>query len=206
MDDQKNSIAAYFGAPEEHYWRWSDNGDVIEYGSDLTICYTDELITILEEINDQGWPPLGSILLLLIACKAPGKHILTLKYNLDYLLLNIRNKDGSLFLEIQEHLQQTIKLMNIVGKLPVEYRSGKKRSLLLKTIFAGIPPVVPTHKTTTLLHFFYKDTFVNNQDEYTQLIAELAPLSTAAQQITDTDTLELQLRTSLKQLPEALPV
>lgn len=205
MDDQKNSIADYFGAPEYYYWQWDDSGDVIEYGRDLTICYSQELITILEEISDQGWPPLGSILLVLIACKEDGKHIVPMKYRFDDWLLNIRN-DGPFLLELQAHVQQTLKLLHVVAALPAEYRSGKKRSLLLKTIFAGIPPVVSSHKAKILLHFFSKNTFVNNQQAYTQLIAELTPLSIAAQHITDTDTLELQLRTSLEQVPDALPI
>lgn len=206
MDDNKNSIADYCGAPNNYYWQWGDNGEVIEYGRDLTVCYTDELISILKEMSDQGWPPLGSILLVLIACKEDGKHIVPLKYSFDNFLRSLRGEDGTFYLEVQAHIQQTIQLLNVIAALPADYRSGTKRNLLLKTIFTDIPPVISSAKAHTLLHFFYKDTFVNKQNAYTQLIAELTPLSTIAQQITDADTLELQLRTSLEVIPEPLPL
>jgi hypothetical protein len=206
MDEKKNSIADYFSAPKDYCWQWTEKGEVIDWHTDLTICYTDELIGILEEMSDQGWPPLGSILLVLIACKEEGKHILPATKIMEVFLLDIRAENDALYQQQLLHLQQVKKLLGIIAKLPLEYRSGKKRALLLKTIFTGIPPVVSSIKTRTLLHFFYKNIFINKQQDYTQLAAELAPLAIAAQEVNDKDALELKLRTSLEILPDALPV
>lgn len=202
MDEQKNKIAAYFGASNNHYWEWLDNGEVIGWNKDITICYADELLPILAEMSDQGWPPLGCILMILLACKEDGKHFTKIKSDI-VIWQYYQLKEAA---PIKKHVAPALRLLQIVSELSPAYRTGKKRALLLKSIFAGIPLPVNSQQAKYLLAFFYKDFLRNHQEVHTQLLAELATLAAAAERIESKEALESILRTGLEQVPAPAPV
>lgn len=60
----------YFTPPEPYFWRWQDAGQVVGWTDNRTIAFRDEIVQILERLVPEGLPPLGSLLLLLAACRA----------------------------------------------------------------------------------------------------------------------------------------
>ncbi|PSL46654.1 hypothetical protein CLV51_103635 [Chitinophaga niastensis] len=203
MDDQTNLIDSYFSAPKDYIWSWGDDGEVLEC-SDFTICYTDELINILGEMALQGWPPLGSILLVLCACKDARKYVERVIEVMNLYSTAIKSDARSKEITLQIH--KTHRLLEIITQLPKKYRSANNRALLLKTIFEPITPYIESGQASQTLHFFYKSVFTRAHSPVEQLSAELTYLANAATHVKDSASLELKLRTSLEKLPEVLPV
>jgi len=62
-------IRSYFAPPARSYWRWTDGGRVATWKDELTIAFREELEFVLWRLAPSGLPPLGSVLLLLAACR-----------------------------------------------------------------------------------------------------------------------------------------
>lgn len=207
MENKNEAVADYFSAPQQYYWQWGENGEILEFNFDLTVCYTDELLAILEAMSDQGWPPLGSILLVLAACKEDGKHIHQITNIIRLYVHELLGQHPELYETLFRQLYQVKALLEIIARLPPEYRSGKKRTLLLKTIFTTVPAKINSSKAKQLLHHFYKSIFHHPRAQHLEhLVAELESLAAAAAKIKDREALELMLQTSLEIVPAPLPV
>ncbi|MET0393041.1 MAG: hypothetical protein ABW019_07855, partial [Chitinophagaceae bacterium] len=63
------NIKNYFQAPRDYFWRWSENMEVLEWNNGNTICYRDDLISLLRELSLEGFPPLAPLLMILTACQ-----------------------------------------------------------------------------------------------------------------------------------------
>ena len=61
--------AMYLSATVSSYWKWSDNGQEIAWADGHALSFLPELTPVLERLARDGLPPLGSILLLLAACR-----------------------------------------------------------------------------------------------------------------------------------------
>jgi hypothetical protein len=59
----------YFAAAAHPYWRWEDEGNVIAWSDGTTIAFRAELVALLERMRPQTLPPIGSVVLLLAACR-----------------------------------------------------------------------------------------------------------------------------------------
>lgn len=59
----------YAKPPANHYWRWSDGRDAIEWEDWETLALWQEVLTVLNSLQPNGIPPLGSVLILIAACR-----------------------------------------------------------------------------------------------------------------------------------------
>ncbi len=60
----------YAVPPEGHFWKWSEGYDAIEWADGTTLALWPEVHAILDFLgNESGLPPLGSLLLVLAACR-----------------------------------------------------------------------------------------------------------------------------------------
>jgi hypothetical protein len=59
----------YFAPTAHPYWRWEDEGNVITWADGTTIAFRAELVAVLERLRSQSLPPIGSVVLLLAACR-----------------------------------------------------------------------------------------------------------------------------------------
>jgi hypothetical protein len=63
-------IINYAIPPESYFWKWSASHDAIEWSDGTTLALWPEVHAILDFLaNDSGVPPLGSLLLVLAACR-----------------------------------------------------------------------------------------------------------------------------------------
>ena len=69
MDDRLMQALNYLQPPPGYFWHWTEGGRVIEWSDGSTVCFRDELQTVLRELAPGGLPPLGPLLLLLAACR-----------------------------------------------------------------------------------------------------------------------------------------
>jgi len=188
----------YFRAPKNYFWRWGDNGEVMEWVNGITICYRDDLIYLLKNLSAKKLPSLGSILLLLSACKKEFTEQ-------EELLLNQQNCfDGN---ELEGLLEDTTRFLHIVNRLPEELKTGNARMNLIHEVFYGS-------------NFFYSgmnakdaldelnsgriDHLVLEQGDSIvkeQFISDLLYFSNALKKYTDKDSLAIKLKTGLDALP-----
>ncbi|MFY0254466.1 hypothetical protein ACDQ55_10980 [Chitinophaga sp. 30R24] len=198
-----DNMSAYFSTPPDYFWQWMDKGDVIDLTDTFTICYTGELQDILSTLAPQGWPSLGSILVILCGCKDDRSYLTKT------IALLRAHGEKTTNQQLHAHLKISLfhinRLLEIIQQLPKELRSGKKRALLINTLFEGVTPVVNSDEADRILHFFYPQVFTGNKQKDEQLNVDLQYLIAAARQVTNSRFLEMKLRTNLEQLPILQP-
>lgn len=69
MTDVNTKAARYLTPPEGAFWRWSDEGDVIEWADGPTIAFRSEVAAVLATLAPYGLPSLDLVVLLLAACQ-----------------------------------------------------------------------------------------------------------------------------------------
>ena len=69
METPLYSIRSYFKFSQQYFWQWAEDGEVVEWRNGDTICYREDLANILAATAESGLPPIGTILLLLVACQ-----------------------------------------------------------------------------------------------------------------------------------------
>ena len=67
MKDTSKISTLYFQAPKDYFWRWAENGTILELKNGSTVCYREDLVQFFKELTINGFPPLASILLVLLA-------------------------------------------------------------------------------------------------------------------------------------------
>ncbi len=116
----------YFQAPKNYFWRWGDNGEVLEWTNGTTICYRDDVIDLLRELSAKRLPSFSSILLLLSVCKK--------EFTNDELFFIIRGQkiteDGKLY----SFIDDAIAFLRVVNGLPEELKTGRARMHLIHEV------------------------------------------------------------------------
>ena len=69
MKEIYQQTTKYFSAHQDYFWKWAEWGNVIEFANEKTICYREDLSNILGELPNTTSLSLGTILLILCACK-----------------------------------------------------------------------------------------------------------------------------------------
>ena len=119
----------YFIAKSNYFWRWAENGTVIEWVDGDTICYREDLVMILKGLSHIGLPPFGSLLLAIAACQNNWKDLSDQKLKLVETcyakLINHRINDS--YKDKLNFYKDLFKLLSIIGNLPPAFRTGNKR-------------------------------------------------------------------------------
>lgn len=67
----------YLAAPEQAFWRWSDDGGLVEWRDGTTIAFRAEIADVLRPFARTGMPPFGLVVLVLAACRGSWKRDLS---------------------------------------------------------------------------------------------------------------------------------
>lgn len=62
-------VEDYLRPPCNTFWQWQDSGEVIAWADGRTIAFRRELALVVKRLRAQPLPPLGTIVLLLAACR-----------------------------------------------------------------------------------------------------------------------------------------
>lgn len=131
-------VKEYFQSYKNYFWEWKTDDDIPEDSEyklnnmiyfpkiSSTVAYRVYVIEILKELQLQGWPPFGALLLVLYATQDGYKQL------------------RSLLAELEEHCQREeikklfseagffLKKLEILNKT---YKTGRNRVILIQTIF-----------------------------------------------------------------------
>lgn len=210
MNDHSASTIHYFKAPKEYFWRWEESGNVIEFANGSTICYREELIFILKNLDIPNGAPIGTVLLLLCACKNDYDGLYDFNRRVDLLGRN-EKYDQQTHNDAKGLVRRALTFLKIVNNLPSDSRSGLKRIALLQAI---LQDQIDTEavKMAALINEFESgsldDAIFNKHIDFhfNILQRDLDPLVAALQQSPDLESLELRLRTGLAQVPQKVEI
>jgi hypothetical protein len=209
MDNFLMNVVEYFRPPESYFWRWAENGNVIEWHNGNTICYRDELVTILKHLSKEGLPSLGAVLLVLSACKDDWKDSENKIGILQGVLQIIQAKEQkrpALF-NLPFYLNDALLFLDQVNGLPKSLRTGEKRNWLLYTIFEKTEKKQAAHKAQDIIeefnrgrvdHFIFKEGLNPAGIHFKR---DLECLDKALKEFPTTALLETKIKTGVIELP-----
>lgn len=132
-------LVSYFQSYEDYFWDWGTDEDILDptgynennflYVPNLgTISYRAYLIEILKELTDPGFPPFGSLLLVLYAVQENY-------FNLDTIFLHINKAENKLPKRITDDMINASKFLGHLQELKPSFKKLQNKIILLKTIF-----------------------------------------------------------------------
>jgi len=203
------SIRSYFKFSQQYFWQWAEEGEVVEWRNGDTICYREDLANILAATAESGLPPIGTILLLLVACQDKP---LSVYEKLLVETIQQLPQPTSWRETMEGFASQAIEFMEIIQSLPAALRSGNNRIHLLNSLIAKIPNKIPAAKakemSLTLDSGEWDGLFVKRSGkiDWKTLKVDLENLRNLFGFFTTKEELELQLRTGLQQLPSPVDI
>jgi hypothetical protein len=120
----------YFQQHDGYFWQWEDGGEVAAIPGGNTIAYKSFIADVMEKLMEQGLPRFGSVLLVLIATNSNSEDSLLTVRRLVEPLLGEAIGD-------RKPLESALDFLKELSSLPLNYRQGKNRLLLLHTLFAN---------------------------------------------------------------------
>ncbi|MES2775515.1 MAG: ribosomal protein L7/L12 [Bacteroidota bacterium] len=124
----------YFQSYSNYFWQWEDDTEVLSIPNGGTIAYREQMVQTLQGLADNGLPPFGSLVLAFIATNN------SLDDNVGLIEKHFTN--FSISDRIVPHIdiegyRDSFAFLRRLHQLPVSYKSGKRRMILLQTIFAN---------------------------------------------------------------------
>jgi hypothetical protein len=209
MDNTLTRVVEYFRPPENYFWRWADNGQVIEWRDGDTICYRDELLDILKQLSHEGLPSIGAILLVLSACRdKPDTVDKEDSSSIVLRLMNYYGKNTSILKGMKDRVVEATRMLHLVSALPQELRTGPKRIWVLYTIFKGLNKKITSafaagcidcFNSGQLDNYIFKEGFLGNKAQIFSNDMQL--LIQAMQAFPTVQQLEMSIRTGIEELP-----
>ncbi len=189
----------YLQAPARYFWRWSGNVEVVEWSGGQTICYRDDLVSLLRTMPDEGLPPFGSLLLIIAACREPVT--MAKEY---FLLRTAKELDDK---EIRITLDKAVRFLHIIHALPEELRTGNARAHLLQEVFEPKKFLFQSITARDMLDELTSGR-VNASIVYSEkpvephhFLQDILPLAEALVEFPTTEALVMQLQTGISQVP-----
>lgn len=146
----------YFQSYKNYFWQWEENADVLAIPQENTIAYRELIAETLERLSHQGVPPFGTLLLTIIATNPNGRNSIDVVYAI--LSNSIKTSDDP-------SLANAIEFLKLLSEVPPEFKQGKKRILLLQTIFENCHHIYSVKKSKTI-----SESFISRKLDTTQLL------------------------------------
>jgi MoxR-vWA-beta-propeller ternary system domain bpX0 len=124
----------YLQSYKNYFWVWEENGEVITIPGGSTVAFKEQIIEILTLLAEQGLPSFGSILLTLIATNDTIDNSLDLVHNIiENEIISKAESNNSIKIDFGKSFE----LLQTLRNIPKEYKIGKRRKILLQTIFSN---------------------------------------------------------------------
>lgn len=204
---------SYFRPAQCSFWRWEENVTVIAGASGHTICYREELLSILRELAPSGLPTLANILICLAACQEGTFYQSKLEKSLDDLDHMFTMAHTVPPLSLVEYRRQAKALMAIIGALPIELRKGTRRIHLINELFEGSRKIVEEYAIPLIDEFssgrgdaYVMQPYPARSDAPVTWVTDrdIADLQKVVSAYHNTAILELKLKTGILEVAEKI--
>jgi hypothetical protein len=131
-------IVTYFQSYIDYFWEWTTDEDIPDdtrYNDNNllsipnvgAIAYRPYVIEILKELKEDGFPPFGSLLLVLYALHDGYLNLDGVFYHL--------NRQKSMLAENDSDVDLAVKLLENINAIEGSFKKGRNKIILLQTIF-----------------------------------------------------------------------
>jgi ribosomal protein L7/L12 len=127
------NVADYFQSYKNYFWLWEDDAEVASISGGSTIGYKQQIAEYLSLLANNGLPPFGSFLLLMIATNKTMDNSLGFVKSL--LAKNFASFDENYFQNHSEEFNEAFDFLKVVSKIHSSFKTGKRKSILLQTVF-----------------------------------------------------------------------
>lgn len=198
----------YLSPPENAFWRWQENGEVIEWVDGTTITFRLELLPLLHSMAPRGLPhSLGAVLLVLAATRDTWRESSLGPGILAGILTNCGKPDFASVI-----LTQVLAKLNRVNQLEAELRTSLEAKVVLcETIFADkVQTTSPevARRIVEQLRMGLGEELAQRQDSPSSpkigasvLLEDLRGLERSLE-LLDPEQLKLRRKTGIDQLPQ----
>jgi len=128
----------YFKSYNDYFWKWEDNAETVAIPGGKTIAIKPLISEILDELSSQGLPPFGSLLLTILALNPNGKALI------EDVLSKINTNTT---LKLNGNTTDAVEILKLLASVPIEYKTGHKKKLLLKTLFEDCHNILGVKKS-----------------------------------------------------------
>ncbi|PWV51444.1 hypothetical protein [Chitinophaga sp. S165] len=212
MGQIQDTAIVYFRAAKNYFWRWAEEGQVIEWtDGGGTICYKEELLIDLFRIKNH-LPPLGPFLLVIASGKAsPGSDMIeaSLHRYVESLYSDLLGGKGPFEYRVEKYKMVITNFLDLLRPLPREYWKGTRRELLLNTLFESIETFFQGDTAKEMLNILDRGAYDyviahdNYKDTTAQLETDTRILTQILHQYPDAETLQNKLNTIATPIPPA---
>ena len=212
LEAVKNTIE-FFQPPKNYFWRWADNGDVLEWRDGTTICYRKELTDILKQPGITNIPSFSAMLLLLAPCLNEKYEDNFSRGILTGLLMTMPLSENDSSNEVMGYyIHQACEFMRMVSELPFELRRRQRFAHLLFEVFGKQNISMPERNFKALAdelesgnldELIFKEGEPVSRETFKK---DLEHLSTAAQSFPNSYSLMLRLKAGIDHLPSPVEI
>lgn len=153
-------LSEYFHSFKDYFWEWMTDEDIrddsgyhennlISFPGIGAVAYRSYIIEILKELQPQGFPPFGSLLLALYVTQ--DGYLDT-----GYLFSEIENHPYADRKQIGDFVPDAISLLEKLKALNRVYKKGQNRIILFQTVFKSIHNGVSSANAEQLLKSYHK--------------------------------------------------
>ncbi|MFY7844386.1 hypothetical protein [Chryseobacterium gambrini] len=186
-------IIAYFKSHDDYFWEWTTDEDIPDdtgYNennlivlSDLSaIAYRPYIIEILKELQAQGFPPFGALLLVL--------------YVTNDSYINIDRLRGIIYHPlVREKVDAVLQFLTNINNLNSIYKKGQNKIILFQTIFNDAHNLISAASSQQILKEYYRqpnkiaDCISNDNVYVPTLIKELQTLELLSNKFPTTESI-----------------
>lgn len=118
--------AKYFRSYKNYFWQWEEQASVVAIPNGRTIAYQNLIAAVIDQLQLDGLPPFGSVLLALSALHPQGKE------NVEDIRTAIGKVEG---IEEKEIQKDALVFLNLLTQVPEKYKSGSLKAHLIKGLF-----------------------------------------------------------------------
>lgn len=182
----------YFQSHENYFWQWEEGGEVIAIPKGATICYREQLITILTAMSHKGLPPLGSVLMV-IAAMGPQPEQMYAQMDRCFVGAEVNNNAHALGMN-----HEAKAVLRLAEALPASYKTGLKKIETLRALFEGSHNSLNTIKASNLIDEFRKiryndEVYVAKTSNNQQKVDDLRVLALLHQKFKTVDDLKKKI-------------
>ncbi|CAM2940910.1 hypothetical protein DRF59_09030 [Chryseobacterium flavum] len=151
-------LKTYFQSYENYFWEWKTDEDVpgdsgyhdynlISVPGVGAIAYRPYIIEILKELQPQGWPPFGALLMAIYAMQDGYTDFAgPLKRTAEFYSMG----------NFEFNADEAIEFLEKIKSLPKAYKQGQNRVILLQTLFKDVHNRISPVNAELNLNFYYK--------------------------------------------------
>ncbi|MCJ7934804.1 MAG: hypothetical protein MUW56_14535 [Chryseobacterium sp.] len=151
-------LKVYFQSYENYFWEWKTDEDVpgdsgyhdhnlLSVPGVGAIAYRPYIMEILKELQPQGWPPFGALLMVLYAMQ---------EGYIDFAGPLRRTADFYSMGNFDFTAEREIEFLEKIKSLPKVYKQGQNRIVLLQTLFKDVHNRISSVNAELNLNTYYK--------------------------------------------------